>query len=218
MKIVAVVPMKLNNTRLPHKNTKSFTNGEPLCKYILSTLKCIPELDDIYVYCSNPDIKDYIPDGIIYMKRPEKFDRDSTSMSDVLVGFANDVDADIYIMTHATAPFISARSICLGLNAVINEGYDSAFSAEKLQDFLWKSGEPFNYNLCNIPRTQDLEPIYMETSGFYIFKKSVIKTHKQRIGKNPYIVEVDKIEAIDIDEPVDFMIADAVYNYLNKEM
>ena len=28
MKIVAIVPMKLNNTRLPQKNTKAFTNGK----------------------------------------------------------------------------------------------------------------------------------------------------------------------------------------------
>ena len=38
MKIIAIVPMKLNNRRLPQKNTKSFTNGKPLCHYILSTL------------------------------------------------------------------------------------------------------------------------------------------------------------------------------------
>lgn len=37
-KIVAIVPMKLNNQRLPQKNTKAFTNGKPLCYYILSTL------------------------------------------------------------------------------------------------------------------------------------------------------------------------------------
>ena len=30
-KVTAVVPMKLNNRRLPQKNTKSFTNGKPLC-------------------------------------------------------------------------------------------------------------------------------------------------------------------------------------------
>jgi len=35
MKTVAVVPMKLNNSRLPNKNIKEFTNGKPLCHYIL---------------------------------------------------------------------------------------------------------------------------------------------------------------------------------------
>ena len=36
----------------------------------------------------------------------------------------------------------------------------------------------------------------------------------RRIGKRPYIVEVGEIEGIDIDEPEDFVIADAIYNYL----
>ena len=44
MKIVAIVPMKLNNSRLPQKNTKCFSNGRPLCYYILATLLSIKEL------------------------------------------------------------------------------------------------------------------------------------------------------------------------------
>ena len=47
MKIVAVVPMKLNNTRLPQKNTKPFHNGKPLCHYILSTLLQVEEIDEV---------------------------------------------------------------------------------------------------------------------------------------------------------------------------
>ena len=39
MKTIAFVPMKLKNERLPGKNTKPFTHGKPLCKYILETLK-----------------------------------------------------------------------------------------------------------------------------------------------------------------------------------
>ena len=46
-KVTAVVPMKLNNRRLPQKNTKSFTNGKPLCYYILSTLLKIDGIDDV---------------------------------------------------------------------------------------------------------------------------------------------------------------------------
>ena len=38
MTTVAVVPIKRNNRRLPHKNTRPFTGGQPLCWYILTTL------------------------------------------------------------------------------------------------------------------------------------------------------------------------------------
>lgn len=216
MKTVAIVPMKLNNRRLPQKNTKSFTNGEPLCHYILSTLLRVDGIDEVYVYCSNPSIQEFIPKGVKYLKRSENLDQDSTKMNEVLQSFARDVPSDVYVMTHTTAPFISVESITKGLEAVKTGEYDSAFAAKKLQDFLWKDGKPFNYSLDAIPRTQDLPPLYEETSGFYIYKSNVITDLNRRIGNNPFIVEVSEIESIDIDEPEDFKIADAVFNYLNR--
>ncbi len=220
MKIVALVPVKLNNVRLPNKNTKEFTNGRPLITYILETLKKVKNLDDIYVYCSNPEIKKFLPEGVKYLRRSESLDQNTTKINEVLASFANDVDADIYVQTHATAPFVKEERFEEGLEAVLNKGYDSALTVKKLQDFLWKDGKPFNYSLDNIPRTQDLEPIYEETSGFYIYKKEVLKEKNCRIGEKPYLVEVSEIESVDIDEAEDFIIADAIYNQIlrNKKV
>lgn len=217
MKTVAVVPMKLNNRRLPQKNIKAFTNGEPLCRYILSTLLKVEGIDEVYVYCSDPVITDYIPEGVKYLKRSASLDLDTTKMNEVLECFARDVPADVYVMTHTTAPFISAESISKGLRAVISGDHDSSFAVKKLQDFLWKDGKPFNYQLDNIPRTQDLPPLYEETSGFYIYRSEIITDMHRRIGNTPYLVGVGEIEAIDIDEPEDFEIADAVYNKLFRK-
>lgn len=214
MKVVAVVPMKLNNRRLPQKNTKPFKNGKPLCYYILSTLLKVETIDEVYVYCSNPEIIEFLPDGVKYRRRSESLDQDTTKMNEVLSCFANDVQADIYVMTHTTAPFVKVSSIEKGLEAVKSGDYDSAFAAKKLQDFLWKDGKPFNYELDSIPRTQDLPVIYEETSGFYIYSKDVMEKLNRRIGERPYIVEVGEIEGIDIDEAEDFEIADAVHQYI----
>ena len=113
------------------KNTKSFTNGKPLCYYILSTLLKIEGIDDVYVYCSNPDIREFIPEGVKYLKRSESLDTDSTKMNDVLRSFAMEVDSDIYVMTHTTAPFVKKESIIKGIQAVLSGEYDSAFAAKK---------------------------------------------------------------------------------------
>lgn len=212
MKIVAVVPMKLNNERLPNKNTKPFDNGNPLCWYILNTLLKVKEIQDIYVYCSNEDIKKYIPKQIKYLKRDPSLDSSTTKMNEILTCFAKEIDADIYVMTHATSPFVSTESIETGLEKVKNDKYDSALAVQVVQEFLWKDGKPLNYELENIPRTQDLEKIYSETSGFYIYKKEIITKLNRRIGINPFLVEVSKIEATDIDELEDFQIANAIYN------
>ena len=216
MKTVAIVPMKLNNRRLPQKNTRSFTNGKPLCYYILSTLLKVKDIDEVYVYCSNEEIKDFIPEGVNYLKRSTSLDQDTTKMNEVLQAFASEVPADLYVMTHTTAPFISVESIEKGLSAVMSGEYDSSFAAKKLQDFLWLNGKPFNYELNNIPRTQDLLALYEETSGFYIYKSDVMTKLNRRIGDKPYIVEVNEIEATDIDELEDFLIADALFNFYYK--
>lgn len=216
MKVVAVVPMKLNNRRLPQKNTKSFTNGKPLCYYILNTLLQVGQIDEVYVYCSNPDIQEFIPDGVRYLRRSSSLDQDTTKMNEVLQYFAADVPADIYVMTHTTAPFVRAESIRKGLDAVCSGAYDSAFAAKKLQDFLWKDGVPFNYTLDQIPRTQDLPALYEETSGFYIYRNEVMTQKNRRIGDVPFIVEVGEIESTDIDEAEDFAIADAIFNHIFK--
>lgn len=217
MKTIAVVPMKLNNERLPNKNAKPFDNGKPLCYYILETLLMVNGIDDIYVYCSNPRIQDYIPEGIKFIRRSESLDTSSTSMNEVLKCFSKDVDADIYLMTHATSPFVLSSSIENALLKVKTGDYDSALAVQKVQEFLWKDGKPFNYDLASIPRTQDLPKLFAETSGFYIYKKEIIQNHDRRIGFKPYLQEVSKIEATDIDEKEDFMIANAIYNHLIRK-
>ena len=214
MKTVAVVPIKLNNERLPNKNIKPFDNGLPLCHYIFETLKKVNGIDKIYVYCSNPKIKNFIPEGIEYLKRSENLDQNTTKINEVLAAFAKDIPADIYVMTHATAPFIKTSSIELGLDAVKNKAFDSAFAVKKIQTFLWKNGKTFNYDLNNIPRTQDLAPIFEETSGFYIYKQELITKQNCRIGKNPFMVEVNAIESCDIDTQEDFDIANALFNQI----
>lgn len=212
MKVVAIVPMKLNNQRLPHKNTKLFTNGKPLCSYILKTLEKVNNVDEIYVYCSDDKIKKYLTNNIKYLKRSSELDKDTSTMNEILSEFTKEIDADIYVLAHATAPFVKKISFEKCINAVKEENYDSAFSVKKVQDFLWKDDKPINYELENIPRTQDLPKIYKETCGFYIFKKEVIKKYNRRIGLNPYLYEVDDIETTDIDDAFDFEIADYIAN------
>lgn len=217
MKIVAVVPIKMNNERLPGKNTKCFDNGDPLVTHVLKTVTKSRNIDEIYCFCSNEAIKEYLPEEVKYLKRDEWLDLSSTSITDVLTSFANEVDADIYVLVHATAPFISAESISAGVEAVKSGKYDSSLSVERLQEFLWKDGKPFNYSLERIPRTQDLDPMYCETSGFFVYTRELMLKEHRRVGHNPFLVEVSKIEATDIDEPEDFEIANAIYNGIVKD-
>lgn len=212
MKVVAYVPMKLNNERLPNKNTKSFDNGRPLLTYIFETLSQTKGLDSVYAYCSSEAVKPFLPTSARYLTRSTQLDRSETKINEVMLSFAQDVAADVYVLAHATAPFVSAASIELGITKVVNEGYDSALTVVKLQEFLWQNDKPFNYDPAFIPRTQDLAPMYSETTGLYIYTRDLIVNHNRRIGLKPFLIPVSKIEAVDINEPIDFEVANAIFN------
>lgn len=208
-KIVAIMPIKLNNERLPGKNTMNLS-GKPLLQHELENLLKVKEIDEVYVFCSDEKITDYLPEGISFLKRPKKLDLQTSNFTQIFEMFLNEVDADIYVYAHATAPFITNNTMKKCVNAVISEEFDSAFCATKIQDFLWKNGEPLNFDAENIPRSQDIEPIYRETSGVYVFRKEVFEKYKRRIGINPYICELGYKEAIDINTKEDFELAEAL--------
>lgn len=203
MKIVALVPIKLNSQRLPHKNVLPIA-GQPLCWHICNTLMQVKKIDNVYVYCSDQEITKYLPDGVLFKKRDRWLDDDSVKGFDIYRSFINEVHADIYVLAHTTSPFINKSSIETALSHVISGENDSAFSAERIQTFAWYQGKPINYNLNNVPRTQDMDPIWVETSAFFIFKKEIFTVYNRRIGFTPYIQEVSGIEAIDIDEKKDY--------------
>ena len=213
MKTVLFIPIKLNNQRLPGKNTM-LLNGKPVCKYLFETVNGIESIDEKYVYCSDERIKQYMTDDLTFLKRSPYLDGSEVKGLEIIDYFIKDVDADIYILTHVTQPFTRKESIMKGLEKVLSGEYDSAFSATVLQDYLWMQGKPLNYDMKNIVRTQDLEPIYMETGAFFIFRKDVFTHLGQRIGKTPFICEVDPFEAVDIDTAEDFEFARAVAAYL----
>lgn len=217
MKTVAFVPIKLNNQRTPGKNTKKFDDGSALITVFLRTLVKVKEFDEIYVFCSNQEIKDYLIEGVEYLERPKYLDTQEATPQQIMGEFIKRVDADIYAVCHCTSPFVTAEHFSECVKAVISEEYDSSFTAEKIQRLLWSSdNKPYNFDPTNIPRTQDLKPIYNEVSAAYVFKKEVFEKYKRRIGINPHITEVSGVECVDIDYPEDFEIANAIYMSIVK--
>lgn len=93
------------------------------------------------------------------------------------------------------------------------------FSVTRLQARLYdQEAKPLNHDPNELRRTQDLEPLFEENSNFYIFsKESFKKAGDKRIGLRPKLFEVNKLEAVDIDEPEDFVLAELLYNDLRGE-
>ena len=220
MKVVAYIPIKMNNERTPGKNTKRFFDGNSILEIMQRTLLQVSGIDKIYVFCSNESIKEYIVDGVEYLKRPEYLDTKDATPNDIINEFMKLVDADIYMVCHATSPFVKKEHFQECIEAVLSGDYDSSFTAEKIQKLLWTAdNKPLNFNPENVPRTQDLEPIYDEVSACYTFTKETYLKYNRRVGVNPHLTVVSGVECIDIDYPDDLKIAEVVYKEIikNKE-
>lgn len=217
MKTIAFVPIKLNNQRTPGKNTKRFDDGTALITVFLRTLVKSKEIDELYVFCSNEEIKKYLVPGVDFLKRPEFLDTQEATPQDIISEFMKLKEADVYAVCHCTSPFVTVEHIDECFRAVKSGGFDSSFTAEKIQRLLWNNNnEPLNFKADKVPRTQDLDPIYNEVSAAYVFKKEVFLKYKRRIGLKPHLTEVKGVECVDIDYPEDFEIANAIYMNIVK--
>lgn len=220
MKTTIFMPIKLNNERTPGKNIKRFDDGTPLLQVALNTalqIKADGYADRVIVFCSKEEIIQYIPDGVEFIKRPAYLDQQEIRCADIISAFINLIESDIYVMYHATSPFISGRHLIDCIEAVKTGRYDSAFAAKKMQNFMWFDGKPLNFSLDCAPRTQDMKPYFCELSSPYVFTRAVFEKYHGRTGENPFICECSEIEAVDIDYPEDFVLANAVYMSLIRK-
>lgn len=216
-KIVACIPIKLNSERLPFKNIKKMYDGTPLMVLLQKTLLSINRLDEIYVFCSDEVIQDYIIDGVRFIKRSPALDQNNATPQMIISEFIGKIDADIYAFCHVTSPFVSTNSINQCIDSILSSNFDSAFTAQRMQKLLWLNNSPFNFDASNIPRTQDLPCIFSEVSAAYFFTKELFLQTKRRIGFKPFICELNSIESIDIDTESDFLIADSVYRLIKGD-
>ena len=214
-KVVSMSPIKLNSERVKDKHIRLFFDRKPLVSFISDAVAGSRYIDEAYVYCSDERIEKYIPDTVRFLKRPDFLDGNTYNCNDIIREFMKVIDSDIYSVNHATAPFTLSDSIDRCIEAVgSKDEYDSAFLVKKLQTFLWCEGKAMNFDLQYFPRTQDLNPIYTETSGAHVFTKEVFQKYDRRVGIHPCLVEVGELESLDIDTEEEMAIAFAIYKYI----
>lgn len=209
MKKIGFIPVRLNSKRVPGKSVK-LMDGVPLLHYNLRTMLSLG-LDAVYVYCSSPEIQDYLLPGTTWLPRSVDLDRDETRGLEVWTAFeAATSGADIVVMSHATAPFIKATSISRGIAKLVEEGFTSSCSVRSIKTYCWFQGRPLNFARGQIVQTQLLEPVYEETGGFYIWRHGVVTTEHTRLSKNHAFVPIEEVESVDVDYPEDFDLAEII--------
>ncbi|MHC4742801.1 MAG: acylneuraminate cytidylyltransferase family protein [Planctomycetota bacterium] len=215
--IVALVPMRHHSERVPGKNYRLF-GGRMLYHHIVESLLRCSKIDEVVIDTDSDiimeDARENFPQVRI-LERPEHLRAGTTSMNDVLLNDVAQVEADFFLQTHSTNPLLTTETIARAIDTFLDyyPDYDSLFSVTRIHSRLWDAhGAAINHDPEVLLRTQDLPAVYEENSCLYIFERKTLEARNNRIGPRALMFELSGEEACDIDEELDFRIAEFLYN------
>ena len=212
--IKAVIPVRAGSRRLPNKNILPFGKSN-LLTHKIRQLKEIKNIDEIIVSTDSDKMIDIaIQEGISYQKRPDEFcDEKTKTFNEVVEYIATTVETDILVWTTCVCPLVRTESIKNGIETFLNlnKKYDSVVSARLLKEYIFDETKPINFSIENHVPSQKLPNWHTINNGFFIANAKDMANWKFVYGKKPYLYEITKFEAIDIDDEFDFQIAEMIY-------
>jgi CMP-N-acetylneuraminic acid synthetase len=215
--------MKAHSERVPGKNFRPIA-GKPLVRWILDALLGVDAISKVVINTDARALLEEIgitdSERIIIRDRREDLCGDAVSMNLILADDIAAVDADLYLMTHTTNPLISTETLHDAIDSFeSNDEADSLFSVNKIQTRFYRDdGSPVNHDPKNLIRTQDLEAWYEENSCLYLFTSNSFAKTGARIGENPMMYETPPLESLDIDEPHQWFLSEAVLEKSEREV
>ncbi len=228
MSLTIFIPVRKGSERVSEKNTRNFAGIEGgLLELKLNQLKNFDLADEIIV--STNDEKCWkIASGfqsqiknLKLVERPQALGNSETKLSDLISHVAEITSSEEILWTHVTSPFFDSEKYSAAIkkyHEVKKSGYDSLISGREYHEFLLDkpSGKIVNNRTeFSWPRTQDLADWFEINSAVFIAsREDYLKG--SRTGKNPFLMEFDKISSMDIDDEEDYKIAEAVYERIYR--
>ncbi|MCX5782682.1 MAG: acylneuraminate cytidylyltransferase family protein [Elusimicrobia bacterium] len=221
--VSVLVPMKGHSERVPSKNTRILGNV-PLFYHILRSLESAQSVYEILVNTDSEKIKDLLHKDfpkIVIIDRPPQLLGDKVPMTPIIEYDLKFIKTGHFMQTHVTSPFIKPATIDSAIETYfegLSEGFDSVMGVNRFQTrFYDQNKKPVNHNPNIMVPSQDMPPLYEDNSSFYINSIENFMKYKNRVGRNPIFIEIPKLESLDIDEENDFILCQALYNYLNSK-
>ncbi len=228
MSIAVFLPTRKGSQRVPNKNTRPFAGFQDgLLELKLKQLVKL-KVDEI-ILSTNDEVSIEIAKKIIVVHsnlkldiRPDVLASGTTNLSDLIAYVPTLTNCEHILWTHVTSPFVDAELYKISIEKYensLNQGFDSLISVTPFQNFLWSREENDIINRIGEkrwPQTQDLKKLYEINSAIFLSHRSIYESQGDRVGKKPYLFEMNKIQSLDIDWEDDFKIAEAVYEKLYK--
>lgn len=220
MTFTALIPVKGDSSRLPGKNQLPFGDAN-LLSHKIRQLKKVRQIDQIVVSSESQEMLAIAKsEEAIPMLRPLSYANETLPISEFVSYLGDVLEGDHIIWACVTSPLVDDRLYERAIREYLQkmkEGYDSLVTVCKFQHYLMDEKGPMNFSRGrHHPNSQNLPRLYLFTNGIQITPREKYKEWGDRIGENPYLMEVTKTEAIDIDDIYDYAQALVMMNMPEK--
>lgn len=217
-KILGIIPARSGSKGIKDKNIKPLL-GEPLIKYTIDAALNSNMIDDLIV---STDSKTYANiskelGAKVPFLREDYLASDEAKTSDVIIDILEKIneDYDYFILLQPTSPLRNENHIKEAIKLGVDSECDSVVSvcevdhSPMIMNTLDEDLSLFNF-IKSSNRRQDNEKFYRINGAIYISKVNHYKKTKDFYLENSKAYIMDRRDSIDIDDILDFQIAEAI--------
>ena len=219
-----MIPARLGSKRIKHKNLR-LLDGKPLVSHVLEKCKNADIFSEIYINSESEVFNNITNDyGVKFYLRDPIFATDDATNDQFILDFIEHVDCDIVVQINPTSPFVTSDEIKSFVKEMLKGDFDTMLSVKREQVEAFYRWKQLNFNqMGQMPRSQDLEPVYLHCSTILAWKSKVIREKMEKFNCCTYGADskvgyytFNSFANIDIDNEDDFVFAETIIQYLKK--
>lgn len=218
--MLIVIPARGGSKRIPGKNIASLL-GKSLLAYTVEAALASGVTPHVIVSTDSEHIADVARTaGARVVLRPDELAADTTSTEAVLLHALETLEAEQLRFTWVvtlppTSPLRGADTVRTFVERVRAEPelQDCLMSVTENRSDFWQRGADGTLHRLfpDAPRRQqDRVPLFEENSAIYITRVQALRETGRITGRRVRGLAIDRVEAVDINEPIDLKIAEAM--------
>ena len=228
MRTIAIIPARGGSKRIPKKNIKLFYN-KPIISYSIKVALDSKLFDEVMVSTDDLEIANLAKEfgAKVPFIRSKKASDDFATTFDVVKEVIekyedNNQKFDNICCIYPCAPFITLNTLKHSFKIYNENKFESVFPVIQyntpIQRALKREGDQIKFinKEFILSRSQDLEKNYYDAGQFYWINSKICALKKNIITDNSGCIVISELEAQDIDNEVDWKIAELKYEILQS--
>lgn len=220
MNCLAIIPARGGSKGIPRKNIRPLA-GRPLIAFNIEQAKRSRYVSRLVVSTDDAEIAAVAQQyGAEVVWRPAEISGDTASSESALLHALEHLrksegyQPDVLVFLQCTSPLTLAEDIDGTVQALLDQGADSALAAIPFHYFLWRQADGdavgINHDKRTRPLRQERQPQYLEAGAVYAMRaEGFLKAQHRFFGKTAlYVMPAER--RLEIDDPVDFEIAEVL--------